>query len=197
MGMEGVRGQGGSECTEGGMVGEVVAVQKGVHGGRAGAHREGASGFWSGVPSPRKGSWGPPRGTPRLPGDCRAGAPHGPAAPPAPRGLSSRVRRSVPGLQRAAARSLCQCPVIKMSPFNFQASRSNLFLIKSLIETLLPPPRRAGPRKRLRRCRAAADRWREARIDRPLKLNLLGSWFYMVLIQLLNGEHSFPIGGVY
>lgn len=120
-----------------------------------------------------------------------------PVPPPAPRGLSSRVRRSVPGLQRAAARSLCQCPVIKMSPFNFQASRSNLFLIKSLIETLLPPPRRAGPRKRLRRCRAAADRWREARIDRPLKLNLLGSWFYMVLIQLLNGEHSFPIGGVY
>lgn len=117
---------------------------------------------------------------------------------PLPRGgFSSRVRRSVPGLQRAAARSLCQCPVIKMSPFNFQASRSNLFLIKSLIETLLPPPRREGPRKRLRRCRAAADRWREARIDRPLKLNLLGSWFYMVLIQLLNGEHSFPIGGVY
>lgn len=53
----------------------------------------------------------------------------------------------MPGLQRAAARSLCQCPVIKMSPFNFQASRSNLFLIKSLIETLLPLP---APHPRLR-----------------------------------------------
>lgn len=155
------------------------ATARGMRGGRAAMHREGASGCG-------KGSRGAPRGTPRAP-----------AAPPVPQGLSGRVRRSVPDLQRAAARSLCQCPVIKMSPFNFQASRSNLLLIKSLIETLLPPPRREGPRKRLRRCRAAADRWREARIDRPLKLNLLGSWFYMVLIQLLNGEHSFPIGGVY
>lgn len=118
--------------------------------------------------------------------------PHGSRSSPRQPGQAQRARPA-----ESRARSLCQCPVIKMSPFNFQASRSNLFLIKSLIETLLPPPGREGPRKRLRRCRAAADRWREARIDRPLKLNLLGSWFYMVLIQLLNGEHSFPIGGVY
>lgn len=115
------------------------------------------------------------------------------------RGRSARRGgRSAAGPQRAAARFLCQCPVIKMSPFNFQASRSNLFLIKSVIEALLPPPPLpAKGRGRGRKRRAAADRWREARIDRPLKLNLLGSWFYMVLIQLLNGEHSFPIGGVY
>lgn len=64
------------------------------------------------------------------------------------RGRSARRGgRGAAGPQRAAARFLCQCPVIKMSPFNFQASRSNLFLIKSVIEALLPPPPPRSPQR--------------------------------------------------
>lgn len=100
-----------------------------------------------------KGFWATPRGPRGLPGGRTAGVPGGPDPPPPAVLLPVPARpprvRSVPGLQRVTAGSLCQCPVIKMSPFNFQASRSNLFLIKSLIETLLPPPPREGPRKRL------------------------------------------------
>lgn len=152
---------------EGGVYGGHRGVhRRGEHGGRPAMHRcgggGGGGGWWESQGAQRgcigaggrraqprhleralgcteralwalRGSHGRSPGGSRLP-------PHPcPSLPALHGGSARRVRRCVPGLQRATTRSLCQCPVIKMSPFNFQASRSNLFLIKSLIETLLPP----------------------------------------------------------
>lgn len=120
--------------------------------GRAGVNRVGGTQRESGVHKGGVGVGGRHaplfgRGALRGPQGVTPRGSHSSPLPPRPRrslvtlrGCSARqVRQSVPGLQRATALPLCQCPVIKMSPFNFQASRSNLFLIKSLIETLLHP----------------------------------------------------------
>lgn len=142
------------ECTEGGnMVGGLRCIDAGGGGGGGWWESQGAQRGCIGAGGRRaqprhleralgcteralwalRGSHGRSPGGSRLP-------PHPcPSLPALHGGSARRVRRCVPGLQRATTRSLCQCPVIKMSPFNFQASRSNLFLIKSLIETLLPP----------------------------------------------------------